>query len=448
MSWIQKKNKQIRNTIKVKRNEEITDIINKMPTSFGIRMGWLVTGLTVLVLFLGWIIEYPDTVTGIIKINSDHASVKLVSNSSGNIHLYIKENQTYISKGEYIAVIENPASTSDVKKISSLLSQFHPEKLTPKNATNPFPEIVSLGELNTQYYIFLTALKNQISYWKENTYEKQRKGIMDNILWNKRLQATSEELLKTVEQKLALSHKWVNKYSTVNKKNLVTYEYEIDQVKKEFLTISQEEQNLKKEIIALQKQTEDDQNNLHLLDVEQMNEEQQLRLNLLTAYQELNDNIKSWEQRYVFKSPFNGKIDFLKFVSENQYIQAGEQIFGILPSENRIYGQLLLPSQGAGKVNKGNRVNIKLNNYPYREYGCIEGRVLSISTLTQLQQSTNNTIETYLITVELPNGLTTNYGDTLDFQYELGGTADIIVKDRRLLERLFDNLRIRNLQIK
>ena len=53
------------------------------------------------------------------------------------------------------------------------------------------------------------------------------------------------------------------------------------------------------------------------------------------------------------------------------------------------------------------------------------------------------TIETYLINVELPNGLTTNYEETLDFKYELGGTADIIVKDRRLIERLFDNLRYR-----
>ncbi|MDR3061752.1 MAG: hemolysin D, partial [Dysgonamonadaceae bacterium] len=40
-------------------------------------------------------------------------------------------------------------------------------------------------------------------------------------------------------------------------------------------------------------------------------------------------------------------------------------------------------------------------------------------------------------------GLTTNYGELLDFRYELGGTADIIVKDRRLIERLFDNLRYR-----
>jgi hypothetical protein len=31
----------------------------------------------------------------------------------------------------------------------------------------------------------------------------------------------------------------------------------------------------------------------------------------------------------------------------------------------------------------------------------------------------------------------------LDFEYEISGQADIIVRERRLVERLFDNLRYR-----
>ncbi|UVV60616.1 hypothetical protein NXY28_11010 [Bacteroides thetaiotaomicron] len=54
------------------------------------------------------------------------------------------------------------------------------------------------------------------------------------------------------------------------------------------------------------------------------------------------------------------------------------------------------------------------------EYGYIEGYVSSISLVTQTQKTGEKTIETYLINVELPNGLTTNYEETLDFKYELG----------------------------
>ena len=95
------------------------------------------------------------------------------------------------------------------------------------------------------------------------------------------------------------------------------------------------------------------------------------------------------------------------------------------------------------KVKQNSKVVIKLENYPYMEYGYIEGYVSSISLVTQTQKTEKSTVETYLINVELPNGLTTNYEEVLDFKYELGGTADMIVKDRRLIERLFDNLRYR-----
>ena len=104
---------------------------------------------------------------------------------------------------------------------------------------------------------------------------------------------------------------------------------------------------------------------------------------------------------------------------------------------------MLLPANGAGKVKEISKGVIKLENYPYMEYGYIEGYVSSISLVTQTQKTGEKTIETYLINVELPNGLTTNYEETLDFKYELGGTYENIVKDRRLIERLFDNLRYR-----
>jgi hypothetical protein len=76
------------------------------------------------------------------------------------------------------------------------------------------------------------------------------------------------------------------------------------------------------------------------------------------------------------------------------------------------------------------------------EYGSIKGKVKSIS-LTPNSTNTNvqGNLGSYLVLVELPNQLTTNYGSKLEFKYELKGTADIVTNDRRLMQRLFDNLR-------
>ena len=43
----------------------------------------------------------------------------------------------------------------------------------------------------------------------------------------------------------------------------------------------------------------------------------------------------------------------------------------------------------------------------------------------------------YILEVELPNGLLTNYGKKLEFSQEMRGIADIITEDIRLIQRIF-----------
>jgi multidrug resistance efflux pump len=396
---------------------------------------------TAFLLLFGWIIKYPDTVTGQIRINSDLAPIKLVANISGNLHLEDFRPQDEVAKGDYIAVIENPAVTVDIRKVLALVSQFNPNE--SPIVYNKFPEKVSLGDLNLKYYAFLTALKNRADYEKDNIFEKQRVSLSEDIKWNKSLLNESNDLLAIVRQKMEISQKWLEKYVSLNKKEVVTYDYEVDRSKSDYLLAKQEELNYQKGITSILMQIRENENQLNQLKVEQQEKERQLQMELLTSFHDLNDNFKSWEQKYVFKAPFPGQVEFLKFLSENQFVHSGEEVFGIIPKESNIFGQVLLPSGGAGKVKIGSRVTIKLDNYPYMEYGSVEGRVNSISLLSQPRKSEQQTIETYLLVVELPKGLLTNYGERLEFRHEIGGTADIIVKERRLIERLFDNLKYR-----
>ncbi|GHV27924.1 hypothetical protein FACS1894176_10220 [Bacteroidia bacterium] len=300
-----------------------------------------------------------------------------------------------------------------------------------------------MGDLNLKYYAFLSALKSKFNYGIDNVFEKQRAILADDILGKTLLLNESAKTLQLTQQKLALSKKWLEKYTSLNQDEIVTYEYEVDRSKSEYLSAQQEEQNLKKEMASIRMQIKSSQNQLNQLQVEQQEKERQLQMDLLASYHDLTDNLKVWEQKYVFKALIEGRVEYLKFLTDNQFVQAGEPLFGIVPKESNILGQVLLPAAGAGKVSLGSQVTIKLDNYPYMEYGSVEGNVSSISLLTQPQRTEQASINTYLVIVELPKGLTTNYGQTLDFQYEIGGSADIIVKERRLIERLFDNLKYR-----
>ena len=74
--------------------------------------------------------------------------------------------------------------------------------------------------------------------------------------------------------------------------------------------------------------------------------------------------------------------------------------------ENRTIGRMDLPMRGSGRVKIGNRVMIKLNPYPYIQYGVLEGRIESISLVA--------TRENYAADIEFPDGLITSTGKELD----------------------------------
>jgi hypothetical protein len=67
------------------------------------------------------------------------------------------------------------------------------------------------------------------------------------------------------------------------------------------------------------------------------------------------------------------------------------------------------------------------------EYGTIQGKIKSIAMVPES--------EFYIVTVELPQELKTNYGKTLPFSQQMNGTADIITENISVLGRLFNPLR-------
>lgn len=437
MIWEQKTKEK-----EAKRSEEINDIIDKMPMSFGKWVARAVVFFSILLLIMGWIIKYPDTVTGQIKINSNLSPVKLVSNASGKMQLLNIAPQENVKEGQYIAIIENSATTADVIKISKLIHAFKPNNINMILHEDSFPRKISLGELNLKYYAFLAALENYKRFLARDSYKQQKSNLLANIKWQHVVATENLNEISTSKKKLDVIEKWYHKYQTMHTKDVVAG-HDVDNTLNEFLSAKQNFQSLKKENASIQLQIAENEYQLNRLEIEQNEKDSQLQMELLTTYYDLRDNLKVWENKYIFKAPFTGKVEFLNFWVDNQFIQSGEEVFSIIPPQNITVGQMLLPASGAGKVKNGSNVIIKLNNFPYTEFGSINGIVKSISLITQEQKTKENTIDSYLVTVSLPQGLKTNYGEVLDFQYELGGTADIIVRDKRLIERLFDNLKSR-----
>jgi multidrug resistance efflux pump len=419
------------------RTEEIQAIIERMPGRFGIYITFLVLVLIIALGIFGWIIRYPDIVTGQIVINTDNSSIKLIANSSGRLSLIAFRSQDNVKEGDYIAVIENAANLEDIFKVLKLVKNFD---INSNTELMNFPRNISLGDLNTKYFTFINAFEQFEIYRKENVLTKQEAIFKKLLIEQKEVLNVSLRKLEMSNENVRLTEKFYKRDSILFSKKVLT-EAEFDKSQMTEISVKDAYHTMLNNITSIKEQIEETNNKIQQTIIQKSEKENQTRLDLIASYVDLSDYLKTWEQKYVFKSPVKGKVQFLKFWTKDQFIQAGEPAFTIVPLRSKIIGQMTLPSSGAGKVRQGQEVVIKLDDYPYVEYGSIKGKISSLSLTSNPIKTEKGNIETYLAKVDLPDQLKTNYGSKLDFKFEMKGTGEIIVRDKRLVERLFDNLR-------
>ena len=105
----------------------------------------------------------------------------------------------------------------------------------------------------------------------------------------------------------------------------------------------------------------------------------------------------------------------------------------ISPQNEKFIGKISLPVSSSGKVETGQKVIIKLDNFPYYEFGSLEGKISGISEVPQENK--------YLADVELVNNNITSYGKSINMKQAMSGSASIITKENRFIYKIFYQLK-------
>jgi len=145
--------------------------------------------------------------------------------------------------------------------------------------------------------------------------------------------------------------------------------------------------------------------------------------------------LTSGEDTSLIKAKISGKIAFYKLWSEKQSVSKGDVLMIINPEVSRLFGYAYVPAAGSKKLKEGQQVNIKLDKYPYEEFGIIKGILSSVSNCTKEDQ--------YIIKISLSGGLTTSYGKILDYSPEMKGEAQIITENLTVFARIFRKMKKR-----
>ncbi len=122
--------------------------------------------------------------------------------------------------------------------------------------------------------------------------------------------------------------------------------------------------------------------------------------------------------------------DGLSSMSNNQSdsIQLKKNLNSEIPTV--FIGRITLSIKESHKVAAGQKVNIRMEDYPSMEFGMLIGIVKNISA----KPENGN----YSVEVQLPQDMKTNYNIPLKFSQEMKGSAEIITEDMRLIQRFFN----------
>jgi hypothetical protein len=217
------------------KTEEVQHIIERMPTRFGFWVSSIVLLLSTLMFAFGWLVRYPDVVNGVISINADSAPIKLIANTNGKLRLTSTKSMDYVKEGMVIAYVENPTNPTSVIYIDSLLKSYNPNIDDVVDIRTKLPHSFSLGELNTKYYGFASALQEYTNYKQDKLFDKQSANL--NALLNEQKKAinTISKRVEMAKNSLRYAHKFYTRDSTLFTKKVIS-ESELDKTEMNFLS--------------------------------------------------------------------------------------------------------------------------------------------------------------------------------------------------------------------
>lgn len=389
------------------RSDEVQELMSFIPSRM-VQWGITVIFVTLLVaLYVAWLIEYPDVINARVKIISSPPPIDLVARVAGKLTLFAQD-QSVVTAGTRLAIIENPADTSDVFALKKHLESFQYSIDDPAGITNIiFDRTASLGALQNTYNEFI---KNLISYQLILKHTASRPSEMIAPRYGDHVSKLVHDRAILVEE-LEVAKKKYESNKILLEKGLISA-----------LTLAEFEEAYNKK-----------KTSLDYINAEIQYVKNNLILSIELMYKRLESQLAEWEHTYVFYSPINGTVSLFEFWNNNQYVDAGDTVLTIIPKTSEILGKVLMPVAGSGKVEKGQKVLIKCNSFPFREYGFVKGSVDSMSLIPQDNQ--------YIVRVTLPDGLRTTFDNELDFKQEMEGTAMIITREDRLITRIFYQFR-------
>lgn len=430
----------------------IDEIIGQPP-------GWILrSGMTVLFIVVAIgismtiVIRYPDKIQAAGVITTKDPFKAIVPLSTGIVDTLYVQHDDLLAKDELILFIENTAEMHDVDQsmeqvdlLENALDQMG------RSRTNQLLHLLvnwqnnyTLGPMQPTFASLGQQVREFLYFLRREDYALKLEAINQEIEEIHSLNEVLEQEKALTRKEVALSESDLERnqqlfdHGVISERDMERSQVGHLGIRKNFLLKDNSMAQNRIRIASLEQQK---------IEILATRKEQMLlyRSRLSEIILILKNQYHQWKQQYYIDAPASGRVQLSSGIVPGQTIPSGQSIGYIIPAPDTIYNsssnsnpkyaKVFVPSTGMGRIQPGNRVIIRLEAYPYKEYGTLESHVREIYPIADVQE---DGVRIYEIHIPLESNLRTDYDYPIRYTPEMPIHADIIAKERSLFSRIFD----------
>jgi multidrug efflux pump subunit AcrA (membrane-fusion protein) len=406
---------------------EVQEIISQKP-SWIVRNG-IILFLAIIAIMLAttFFISYPDVVNANATFTSINAPKEVKARAEGKlVKLSVAEGKI-VNENEIIGFLESRAAHNEVLALSQVIDNAQ-NIIAANELSGLFSSYKNLGEVQQSYQVFMQVFNTYKQYLSRGFYRQKKNMLQQDVSYLQRLHANLEEQKRMQQEDLGLAEKTFEANKALsNEKVIADFEYRNE--KSKYISKAIAIPQINSSLINNESTKHEKEKELAQLE----NDIAQQKGIFVQALNTLKAQLDDWKNKFLLIAPVAGKVSFAEFLQENSQIKIGQTVCFVNPENTQYYARVFIPQTNFGKIKTGEQVLLKLNAYPYREFGIIKAKIDFVSSIP--------TDSGFVAKALLPNGLLTDYKKQLHYTEGLSAQAEIITEDLQLSDRLFNELR-------
>ena len=416
----------------VERNTQ--DIIGDTP-------GWLLkSGISMLglvmtaIITLSAFIKFPDKVSGMGIMTSEAPPIEHRSANGGIVDTIFVRHNSLVVEDQPILLIKSPSKVDDVSTLEQFIADYESIATSTDHLNLIFPANLQLGNLQPEYANLEFLYSGLTEKLKEASTDEQIRilrreiahiGNLNTVLIKQKL--FSERELSLIKKNHS-RNQILKEDSVISDLDMEKSTLELVKYKKQLEVIENSiiENNIRKEQLRLR---------IYQLQEEASDLVNEYKLKVQEAVNVLRQGIEEWKDNYYVTAELSGTVSFASSITEKVSLTPGQLVANILPensSERFVRAPILGSAMGRAEV--GNRAILKVDGYPYQDFGVVSSRVSAISLLPKEADNGN----TYEMIIPLPDTIVTNYGLEILYSPKRGVSVEIITEDSSILRKVFN----------